>query len=166
MRCLISAAARVGDLATIKRLHAKGVDVTHVRDSYGVTAIMLAAMHGHFPMVKFLQAAGASIVVKDDHGYSALRYAAFYGNWSIVHYFLQEVGVSISDASDDGRTVWDLLELQQANPMALASLLKITIMLDDPPPYYVAKLSWPAHANLIRRGRHFRAQLPSHLEQQ
>jgi ankyrin repeat protein len=157
-------AARNGDLAAIKRLHAEGVDVTE-RDAYGFTAIILAAMHGHAATVKFLQEAGASVTEKDDHGVSALHFAAFHGDMSLVQYFLQEAGANISDVTDDGGTVWNLLDLKDADPMALASLVKIMVMLGDAPPAFAAKLS-PAHAEITTRGEDYRAQLPSYLEQQ
>jgi hypothetical protein len=82
-----------------------------------------------------------------------------------VEYFLREAGASISDATSRGRTVWILLDLQDDDTIALASLLKIMVMLDDAPLAFVAKLS-PANAELTTRGRYFRAQLPSYLEQQ
>jgi hypothetical protein len=156
--------ARIGDLATIEHLYAAGLDVTE-RDDYGTTALMEAALFGNTTTVKFLQAAGASVAEKNYAGYSTLHYAAVGGKLSLVQYLLQEAGASISDATNAGYTVWDLLRPHDADPMALASLLKIMVMLDDAPPAFVAKLS-PAHAELATRGRHFRAQLPSYLEQQ
>jgi hypothetical protein len=157
-------AARYGDLATIKRLHAEGVDVTE-RVAYGTTAIMLAAMRGHIATVKFLHAAGASITEKSDSGYSSLLYAARGGNLSLVQYFLQEAGASVSEETEGGNTVWGLLELKDSDTKALESLLKIMVMLDDAPPAFVAKLS-PAHTKIAMRGRQYRVQLPSYLEQQ
>jgi ankyrin repeat protein len=79
-------AAANGDLATFRRLHAVGVDVTECSD-YGTTAIMRAARQGHIAMVKFLQAAGASSTEKSDYGYSAPHLAAVYGKLSVVQYF-------------------------------------------------------------------------------
>jgi hypothetical protein len=158
-------AAASGDLATIKRLHAEGVDVTErgIRD---FTAMMVAAINGHATTVKFLYAAGASIIEKNHGGLSALHFAATCGKFTIIQYFLKEAGASISDATyGEGETVWDLLKLKDADPMELASLLKVMVMLGDAPPVFVAKLS-PANAELTIRGRHFRAQLPSYLEKQ
>jgi hypothetical protein len=166
MECLWRA-ARDGDLATIKRLRAEGVDVTE-HGAHGVTAIMVAARHDHSTVVKFLQAAGASVVEKDDTGCSAVHYAAMKGNLSLVQYFYQEAGASISDVTVDGETVWDLLrllDLHDVEPVALASLLKVMLMLGYTPPAFAAKLS-PAHAELATRGRHFRVQLLLYLEQQ
>jgi ankyrin repeat protein len=63
MNALMYAACN-GDLATIKRLHAEGVDVTE-RNSSGFTVIIVAALHGHVAVVKFLQANGASITERN-----------------------------------------------------------------------------------------------------
>jgi hypothetical protein len=43
----------------------------------------------------------------------------------MVQNVLQEVAASISDANNDGDTIRNLLALQDADPIALASLLKI-----------------------------------------
>jgi ankyrin repeat protein len=139
-------AASRWELAAIKRLYAEGVDVTE-RGEQGFTAIMLAAMNGHIATVKFLQAAGATINERNENGFSALLLAAAHGRFPLVEYFLQEAGASISDATSRGRTVWILLDLQDDDTIALASLLKIMVMLDDAPLAFVAKLS-PANAEL------------------
>jgi hypothetical protein len=89
-------------------------------------------------------------------------------NLSTLQYFLQETGAIISDVTDAGDTVWGSvtnLKLKNADQGKLASLLKVMVMLDDPPPALVAKLS-ATHATITTRGRQFRAQLPSYLEQQ
>jgi ankyrin repeat protein len=160
----IEDAAASGDIAAIERLLADGAHVSE-RGMFGATAIMVAAMHGSATTVKFLQAAGASITEKDYDGWSALHYAAHNGRMSLLQYFFQEAGASISAAVDDCRSVWDMLVLEDADPMELASLLKLMVMLGDAPPAFVAKLS-PAHAEITTRGRNYRAQLPSYLEQQ
>jgi hypothetical protein len=157
-------AAADGDLATIKRLLAEGARVSK-RGTHGITAIMMAALRGRTTTVKLLHAAGASIAEKNSYGYSALHYAAMRGQLLTLQYFLQEAGASISKATSDGKTVWDLLVLQHADPVAMASLLKVMVMLDDAPPDFVAELS-SANAELTSRGRQYRAQLPSYLEQQ
>jgi ankyrin repeat protein len=163
MSALLDAAAD-GDLATIKRLHAEGVDMTE-RDKYGSTTFMVAAAHGHTATVKFLQASGASITERNNGGHSTLLCAALLGKSSMVQYLLQEAGASISEADDCCNTVWDVLRLRNADPVALASLLMVIFMLGDAPVAFVAKLS-PAHTELTTRGRQYRAQLSSYLEQQ
>jgi ankyrin repeat protein len=52
-------AAANEDLATIKRLHAEGVDVTECGED-GFTAIMEAAVQGHATTVKLLQSVSRS----------------------------------------------------------------------------------------------------------
>jgi hypothetical protein len=71
---------------------------------------------------------------------SALFYAAIYEELSLVHYFLNEADASISDATSHGSTVWTLLKLKNADPFALAFLLKVLVMLDDAPPGATASL--------------------------
>jgi hypothetical protein len=157
-------AAAAGDLATIKRLHAEGADMSE-RGMNGVTAIIMAAVDGNVKTVKCLQAAGASITERTDGGFSPMHYAALNGRLSLVQYFLQEAKVSIREANNVGATVWTLLKIPYGFPRKLASLLKIMVMLDDAPPAFVAQLS-PAHAELTTRGRFFRVQLLTFLEQQ
>jgi hypothetical protein len=137
---------------------------------YGQTAIMIAAIFGQTTTVKFLQAAGASIIENNSAGCSALIFAALHGRWELVQYFFQEAGAIMSDATSYSETVWDLLmhgvdDHYNDDSMALTSLLKVIVMLDDAPPDFVARLS-SAHARLTARGLYFRAQLPSYLEQQ
>jgi hypothetical protein len=61
--------------------------------------------------------------------------------------------------------VWSSIKHQDADADALASLLKVMVLLADAPPDFVAQLS-PAHAELATRGQQLCAQLPSYLEQQ
>jgi hypothetical protein len=140
-----------GNIAIIKRLQVEGVGMTE-RDDNGFTAIMVAAGYGHATTVKFLHTAGASITEKDNYGCSALHYTAMYGKLLMVQYFLQDAEASISDATDEGETVWGLLKPQNADPFALVALPKVMLMLDDAPPAFADKLS-PAHAELTTRGR-------------
>lgn len=86
----LRAAARKGALATIKRLHAEGVDVTE-RGQGCLTPIMLAALYGHTASVEFLQAAGASVVEMSDHGSSVLAVAARQGDLATLRHLHAEV---------------------------------------------------------------------------
>jgi hypothetical protein len=140
------------------------VDVTE-RDMFGMTPIMLATEHRHTASVKFLQAAGASVVEKNDGGWSALLFAALLGKLSLVQYFLLEAGASIRHGTKEEYSIWFMLRLQDADPVALVSLLKVMVMLDDAPSAFVARVSL-ANTELITRGRHFRAKLPLYHEQQ
>jgi ankyrin repeat protein len=87
-----------GDIATIKRLRAEGVDVTK-RSIGGLTAIMVAAGHGHTATVNFLKEEGASIIEKSDEGFSALHFAILHEKLSLVQCFFEEAGAIISDTT-------------------------------------------------------------------
>jgi hypothetical protein len=60
----LSAAARRGDAATVKKLLDQGVD-PNTKFRYGVTALTYACDHGHLEVVKVLLAHGADMNVKD-----------------------------------------------------------------------------------------------------
>jgi ankyrin repeat protein len=158
-------AACDGDLSTIRRLHAEGVDVTQ-RGRFGITAIMLAVEHNNATTVIYLQAAGASITEKYDDGFSALHLAVNRGRLALLKYFLQEDGGRISDTTDEFETIWQLLRLQVAATVALASLLKVMVMLDDALPNLFVSTMSQANTEIATRGRQYRTQLPSYMEQQ
>jgi hypothetical protein len=58
--------------------------------------------------------------------------------------------------TDDDKSVWDLLELHNADPVALVSLQKIMVMLEDALPAFVANLSVYSE----RKACHRRPTLP------
>ena len=60
----LSAAARKGDAATVKRLLDEGVD-PNTKYRYGVTPLFYACDHGHLDVVKVLLDHGAEVNVKD-----------------------------------------------------------------------------------------------------
>src|SRR3954467_12922942 len=60
----LSAAARRGDAAAVKKLLDDGVD-PNTKFRYGVTALTYACDHGHLEVVKALLEHGADINVKD-----------------------------------------------------------------------------------------------------
>jgi hypothetical protein len=91
--------------------------------------------------------------------------AASYGHFACAQWLLEEGGARIEETDSTGDTVWSTLKLEGMDADALASLLKVMVLLADAPPDFVAKLS-PAHAKLARRGRQLRAQLSSYLERQ
>ena len=60
----LSAAARKGDAATVKKLLDEGVD-PNTKYRYGVTPLFYACDHGHLEVVKVLLEHGAEVNVKD-----------------------------------------------------------------------------------------------------
>ena len=63
-----------GDTSTAERLLAAGQDVDK-RDRYGQTALMVAAVHGHEPLIDLLLARGPALDVTAKYGLSALMLA-------------------------------------------------------------------------------------------
>jgi ankyrin repeat protein len=159
-------AIEVGDCATVKRLVAEGADVAD-RNVLGQTALLKAAFHGHIPMMDWLLTEGGSCFAeKTGGGDRALSLAALNGQYTAMQYLLEEHGASMSEINYFGRTVWDEMHLRRdERATELSSLLKVIVMLQDAPAAFITKLS-PQHADICTRGRQFRAQLPSYLEQQ
>jgi len=71
----LSAAARKGDAATVKRLLDEGVDV-NTKFRYDTTALFYACDHGHIEVVKVLLDKGADVNAKDTfYGFTPLMLA-------------------------------------------------------------------------------------------
>jgi ankyrin repeat protein len=148
-------------------LSAGGASITE-RDHSGYSALLWAVQCGRLELLQWLlSAGGASITERDHSGNSALLLAAYCGHFACAQWLLEDGGASIYETNVDGRTVWSYIlhEDMDAHAHALASLLKVMVLLADAPPDFVAELS-PVHAELATRGRQLRAELPSYLEQQ
>jgi hypothetical protein len=125
-----------------------------------MSGLLAAARNGDIERMRQLLTDGADITEKDAKGWEVLLCAAVNAQYTATRWLLTEAGAGISD------TVWLCLELDlQIAHVDLSSLLKILVMLDDAPAYFIERLS-PQQAELCRRGKHFRAELPSYLEQQ
>ena len=95
------AAADKGDLATVNSLlaTAAGRAAIDVPDEDGGTALMIAALKGHTPVVEALLGAGAAIDVPDEDGYTALMVAAGLGRTLVVEALL---GAGADATVEDG----------------------------------------------------------------
>jgi ankyrin repeat protein len=76
-------AVRHGDVTTVDRLLAAGIDVNS-RDRHGQTALMLAALRGHTAVVERLIAAGADLNNTAKYRLSALMLAVSNGHHAIA----------------------------------------------------------------------------------
>jgi hypothetical protein len=161
-------AARDGDLEKVQRLVAEGADVQE-RDPVGYTPLQLAAMHGHIPIMHWLLTEdGSSSAEQTTDGESALVLAVRGGRFLAMQWLLEEHGASLAQRDMFGRTVWDCLWprcTQFRSATELLSLLRVMVMLEDAPHYFHTIISSQC-ADICARGRQFRAQLPSYLEQQ
>jgi ankyrin repeat protein len=108
------AAARKGDLASVKALYEKGAAI-ETKTPYGQTPLYLAAMNGHEEVVRFLIEKGANTEVKD----------SFY-NGSILGFTLdrKHFGVAKMLIANGGNPDEQLSEVVDAeNPELVATVL-------------------------------------------
>ena len=99
----LSAAARKGDAAAVRKLLDEGVDV-NTKFRYNRTALSFAADRGHVDVVKLLLERGADIAVKDTfYGATAFNWAVSPAmdrtptHIDVVRLFLKHGGLSADD---------------------------------------------------------------------
>jgi hypothetical protein len=115
-----------------------------------------------------LNEGGSSLNEQTLHGAHDLLLAANNERWLAVQWLLEEKGAKMTEDDNGGTAAWANLFYsvhRGMNVAELSSLLKVRVMLEDVPPFFIADLS-PQHADICTCGRHFRAQLPSYLEHQ
>jgi hypothetical protein len=134
-----------------------------------------AARVGDIARVKELLAGGADVNEANHYVGTALSYALCKSHHSLAYFLLVEGGACIMKATHGRNTIWDLLlfginrrryhGVEETEVNGLSALLKVMVMLDDAPQYFITALT-PQQAELCTRGQQLRAQLPSCLEQQ
>jgi ankyrin repeat protein len=159
------------DLEEVKQLVAEGADVAEA-DNLGYTALLEAARFGNKRIMHWLLTeGGSSLTERTLHGRHALMIAARMNHLRAMQYLLEERGAPLTKSSVFGDTEWGNIDVDVRTALAhsddLTSLLKVMVMLEDAPADFIAnpRLS-PQHADICARGRQFRAQLLSYLEQQ
>ena len=86
----LRSAARAGDLASVERLLAPGVDINAADATEGFNALLYAAEQGHNFVVRALLAAGCAKDVQDTQfGYTALHLAAEHGHSDVAGQLLR-----------------------------------------------------------------------------
>lgn len=96
---LLMRAARNGDSSTLELLLRKRAKVL-IRNKYGDSALLLAALRGHLRCVTLLVSAGAET---DPEGWTPLIYAALEGHTEIVR-FLLTLDIDIDAQAENGMT--------------------------------------------------------------
>lgn len=117
---LIEATKR-GDMDAVRTALNNGANI-ETRDSIDkVTALMLAAFHGHNEIVKLLVQSGADVNARSDKdGWVPLMHAAFSQQSSIVESLLQS-GANIDATDNDGDTA--LMQASFNGPIDIVKLL-------------------------------------------
>jgi len=95
-------ACEKGDLATVRKLLDKGVDVNW-KDELGFTPLSWASGYGHVQIVKLLLDRGAQINMQDNNGWTALMDASDYGRVDCARLLLER-GADMFIQNQDGQT--------------------------------------------------------------
>jgi ankyrin repeat protein len=124
-------AARVGDLAEVKRLVGQDPGIFDAKlDGHGPTPLMWAIVGGHTGVVRWLVDRGAAIDVEDREGRTALWCACFYDRSPVARLLLERgADTTIADkscwtplmvASDRGHL--EVVRLLLGNPSGKATI--------------------------------------------
>ena len=143
-------AAKNGDVATVRKLLAKGTDA-NAKDVAGISPMSWATMAGRAEVVDVLLEHGADVDVRNQDNSAPLHSAAFFGHVEIVERLL-DGKATINSRNDKGETPLDTVaepwtpELQWiANYIVGALKLKDIVDVDD------MKASRPKIAALLRK---------------
>ena len=93
---------RAGDLAALQPLLDRGLP-PNLRNEQGDSLLMLAAYHGHAPLVAALLRAGADPSLANDRGQTPMAGAAYKGFLDVVRALL-DGGAPVDGHGPDGRT--------------------------------------------------------------
>jgi hypothetical protein len=104
-------AAKRGDLASVRRLLAKGAEANAKDPKMGIPALVYAASGSHLPVVEALLAAGANIEARDLVGGTALIVAASAGRTPVVQALVGK-GANVNARTRNGQTALMLAALQ------------------------------------------------------
>jgi len=77
-----------GDLVAVRKMVESGADV-NVRDRFGWTPLILAAVHARTPIISYLLSVGADIRAINNGGESALAHAALHGKGRSIQVLLE-----------------------------------------------------------------------------
>lgn len=93
-------AAATGDVATATTLFKRGADANVASSDGQITAMMVAAYHGHKNMVDLLAQHGARFQAKDEQGNGPIDWAATGGHKQLVTFF-RDKGADLKPVGGD-----------------------------------------------------------------
>jgi hypothetical protein len=153
----------------MKRMLAAGSASIGEMDRRGRSALLVAAISGQLPTLKFLiREGGADIGEVDSYGRTCLIIAATNGQFSTVAWLLEHGGSDINEADSSGNTTWQLLEKKlilwggQDRFIAGHALLKVMVLKGAPPIHLVARMP-PYYVQVVEEGARLLVRLPTYL---
>ena len=100
----IWSAAAEGNLNSVKKYLAKGLDINAKGGSLKSSALLSATLYDQVKMAEFLIQNGADVNAKGDDGGTALHAAAFLGQYEIAKLLIQN-GADVNAKNNEGETV-------------------------------------------------------------
>ena len=100
----IWSAAAEGNLNSVKKYLAKGLDINAKGGSLKSSALLSATLYDQVKMAEFLIQNGADVNAKGDDGGTALHAAAFLGQYEIAKLLIQN-GADVDARNNEGETV-------------------------------------------------------------
>jgi len=104
----IHCAARNGMLPFVIASIEAGCSVD-AKNTKGITPVMMACTHAHFPILHRLMTLGADFSAQDHDGNTAMHYAVRAGHPKVVRYLIDN-GVDMDTVNNDGKMAEDLAD--------------------------------------------------------
>ena len=107
----VMAAAKKGDIESIKQHIAFGTNLNSKGSSRDETALIIASCQGHYEIVKLLIDEGAELDIQNDEGVTAQFCAVFFGQVEIVQ-LLNDAGADPEIVNSLDLTAMDLVSVE------------------------------------------------------
>ena len=122
----IWSAAAEGNLNSVKKYLAKGLDINAKGGSLKSSALLSATLYDQVKMAEFLIQNGADVNTKGDDGGTALHAAAFLGQYEIAKLLIQN-GADVNAKNNEGETVINSTMADWETTKFIAGILQLKL---------------------------------------
>ena len=122
----IWSAAAEGNLNSVKKYLAKGLDINAKGGSLKSSALLSATLYDQVKMAEFLIQNGADVNAKGDDGGTALHAAAFLGQYEIAKLLIQN-GADVNAKNNEGETVINSTMADWETTKFIAGMLQLKL---------------------------------------